>query len=39
MSSTMWTWLILAIAAVVIVALVWYYSNQISNKRNYDDNE
>ena len=39
MSSTMWTWLILAIAAVVIVALVWYYSNQISNRRNYDDNE
>lgn len=38
MSSTMWTWLILAIAVVAIIALVWYYSNQLSNRR-YDDNE
>ena len=39
MTSTMWTWLILAIDAVAIVALVWYYSNQISNSKKYDDNE
>lgn len=39
MGSTAWTWLILAIAAVAIVALVWYYSSQITNRRNYDDNE
>ena len=37
MTSTAWTWLILAIAAVVIVALVWYYSNQISNSKKYDE--
>ena len=28
-----------AIAAVAIVALVWYYSNQITNNRRYDDGE
>lgn len=39
MSSTMWTWLILAVAAVAIVALVWYYSSQVTKNRSYDDNE
>ena len=39
MSSTMWTWLILAIAIVAIIALVWYYSNQLTRTRNYDDND
>lgn len=39
MSSTMWTWLILAIAVVAIIALVWYYSNQLTNNRRYDDND
>ncbi len=39
MSSTMWTWLILAVAVVAIIALVWYYSNQLTRSRNYDDNE
>lgn len=39
MNSTMWTWLILAAVAVVIIALVWYYSNQVTNNRHYDDNE
>lgn len=38
MSSTMWTWLILAIAVVAIIALVWYYSNLLTRTRNYDDN-
>lgn len=38
MSSTMWTWLILAIAVVAIIGLVWYYSNQLSNRR-YDNND
>ena len=38
MSSTMWTWLILAVAVVTIIALVWYYSNQLNNRR-YDDND
>ena len=39
MNSTMWTWLILAVAVVAIIALVWYYSNQLTRTRNYDDND
>ena len=39
MSSTMWTWLILAVAVVAIIALVWYYSNQLTNNRRFDDND
>ena len=38
-SSTMWTWLILAVAVVAIIALVWYYSNQLNNNKRYDDND
>ena len=34
MGSTAWTWLILGIAAIAIVALVWYYSMQFTNKNN-----
>lgn len=34
MTATMWTWLIMAIAAIVIVALVWYYGSQ--RTRNTD---
>ena len=39
MNSTTWTWVVLAIAVVAIVALVWYYSNQITNNRRYDNGE
>lgn len=40
MTSTAWTWLILGIAAIVIIGLVWYYSMQLTGN-NYDngDNE
>lgn len=38
LSSTMWTWLILAVAVIAIIALVWYYSNQLTNRR-YNDND
>ena len=38
MTATTWTWIIMAIAAVAIVALVWYYSAQV-NKDNYDTND
>ena len=34
MNSTVWTWLIIGIAAIAIVALVWYYSSQITNDSN-----
>lgn len=36
MSSTAWTWLILGIAAIAIIALVWYYSMQLTGN-NYDN--
>ena len=36
MNATVWTWLIIGIAAIAIVALVWYYSSQITN--NHSDN-
>ena len=29
MNSTAWTWLIIGVAAIAIVALVWYYSMQM----------
>lgn len=35
-NSNMWTWIILAIAAILIVGLVWYYAKQ--NKNQYNDN-
>jgi hypothetical protein len=34
MGSTAWTWVILAIVAIIIIALVWYYANQNTNTRN-----
>ena len=36
MTSAAWTWLVLAVAAVVIIALVWYYSTQIT-RDNYNN--
>lgn len=36
MSSNVWTWFVLAIAAIAIVGLVWYYAMQ--NKNEYNDN-
>ena len=28
MNFSVWTWIILAVAAVIIVSLVWYYASQ-----------
>lgn len=36
MSSISWTWLILAIVGIAIVALVWYYGSQYEHT-NYDE--
>ena len=36
MNTTAWTWLIIGIAAIAIVALVWYYSSQLTN--HHSDN-
>ena len=38
MNSTVWTWLILGVAAIAIVALVWYYSAQFASS-NYRDRD
>ena len=32
MNSTAWTWLILGVAAIGIIAVVWYYSMQITSE-------
>ncbi len=37
MGSTAWTWLILGIAAIAIVALVWYYSMQLTSSQDSND--
>lgn len=37
MSPNLWTWFVLAIAAIAIVGLVWYYAMQ--NKIEYNDNK
>ena len=38
MTVTSWTWLIMGIAAIAIIALVWYYSAQMRSS-NYDDHD
>lgn len=38
MNATAWTWLIIGIAAIAIVALVWYYAMQLRSS-NYDDRD
>lgn len=38
MNATSWTWLIMGIAAIAIVALVWYYGSQVRTS-NFDDND
>ena len=38
MNATTWTWLIMGIAAIAIVALVWYYSMQFRST-NYDNRD
>ncbi len=32
MSATTWIWIILAVAAIIIVAMVWYYAVQDNNR-------
>lgn len=34
MNATAWTWLILGIATIAIIAVVWYYSMQITSENN-----
>ena len=37
MTSNAWTWLIIGIAAIAIIAVIWYYSMQFSNNNRNDD--
>ena len=37
MNATAWTWLILGIATIAIVALVWYYSMQLRDASSHND--
>ncbi len=37
MNSTMWTWLIMAVVGIAIVALVWMYAKQNNNNNSYND--
>ena len=37
MSSNAWTWLILGVAAIAIIAVVWYYSMQFTNSNRHND--
>ena len=37
MTDTTWTWLIVGITAIAIIALIWYYSMQFTNNRDNDD--
>ena len=39
MTSKTWTWLIVGITAVAIMALIWYYTMQNSNIRNHHDDD
>ena len=32
MSTTTWIWIILAVAAIIITAFVWYYAAQDNNR-------
>lgn len=37
MTGNAWTWLILGIAAIAIIAVVWYYSMQFTNNSHNND--
>lgn len=37
MTSTAWTWLIMGIVSVAIVALVWFYARQKNTSRNSNE--
>lgn len=39
MSGTTWTWFILAIAALAIIGLVWYYAMQNNNEYRNNNND
>lgn len=38
MTATGWTWFIMAILAVLLIALIWYYARQNSTSKNDNSN-
>ena len=39
LNSIAWTWIIMAITAVVIVSLIWYYANQENNQTKVNEQQ
>ena len=39
MTANAWTWLIIGIAAIAIIAVVWYYSMQFTNTNRHNDDD
>ena len=39
MNSNTWTWIIVAITAISVIALIWYYSMQYTKNNHYDDED
>ena len=39
MTNNMWTWLIVGITAIAIIALIWYYSMQYTNNNHYHSDD
>ena len=37
MDANMWTWLIVGVAAIAIIALIWYYTMQLRSSDNHRD--
>ena len=37
MDANTWTWLIVGIAAIAIIALIWYYTMQLRSSNNHRD--
>lgn len=38
MNSTAWTWIIMAVVGIAIIALVWMYARQFNNDSYHDNN-
>ena len=39
MTANAWTWLIIGIAAIAIIAVVWYYSMQFTNTNRHNNDD
>lgn len=39
LNATAWTWLILGIAGIAIIAVVWYYSAQLTSENDSNNRD